>query len=211
MENKTNERVPMAILSCFLIAFILQGILKINGVFVFEKALDWKIFELIDKYKFIQIVYYSFISFISVYCLSISFMSKCYSKKWYHYVVMILGCICVTLLKYYTEYVVGLEFVYDAILYIIIPLFVNFTTDTKNLIFKDKSLNAIVITITFQILGYLFYLGLCCWSTMLNSIILINQAFLPASTMFLIFFEVYLGMGLFMITLNNIIKIKGEK
>ena len=49
MNNKDNSKVPIAILSCFLIAFILQGILKISGVFIFEKALDWEIFKIIDN------------------------------------------------------------------------------------------------------------------------------------------------------------------
>ena len=50
MANK-NNKVPIAILSCFLIAFILQGVLKISGILVFEKALNWEIFDIIDTHK----------------------------------------------------------------------------------------------------------------------------------------------------------------
>jgi hypothetical protein len=68
--EKDNKKVPIAILSCFLIAFILQGILKISGLFVFEKALNLEIFNIIDNSILFQIFYYSLLSFISIYCLS---------------------------------------------------------------------------------------------------------------------------------------------
>ena len=82
-----NHKVPSAILSCFLIAFIIQGVLKLSGIFVFDKALDWDIFKIIDNNKFLYVVYYSILIFIVEYCLSFALTTKCYSKKWYHTVI----------------------------------------------------------------------------------------------------------------------------
>lgn len=75
MNNK-NNKVPIAVLSCFLIAFIIQGILKLCGIFVFEKALDLDIFKLIDNNLWLQIIYYSLIVFATMYCLSFSLTSR---------------------------------------------------------------------------------------------------------------------------------------
>ena len=209
--EKNNNKVPVAILSCFLIAFILQGILKISGVFIFEKALNWEIFKIIDNHKWLQIIYYSLISMISVYSLSFALTSRPYSDKWYHYFIIILSCFMITTLKLTVQYNVTIQIIYDIILYILVPIIINFSTQTKYLAFKTKNLNCIVFTITIQVLLYFCYLGVCYWSSMLNSIIIINQVFLVSSAMFLIFFETYIGMILLMLTLNYFIKLKGEK
>ena len=56
-----NKKVPLAILCCFLIAFLIQGILKLSGVFIFEKVLDWDIFSIIDSNLWLNILFNSII------------------------------------------------------------------------------------------------------------------------------------------------------
>lgn len=206
MGNKNNKKVPMAILSCFLIAFILQGILKISGIFVFEKALSWEIFKIIDNYKCLQIIYYSIIAFISVYCLSFALNSRCYSNKWYHYVVIAIFSITFATIRDFTNTIIVLEYLSDIILYVAVPIFINLTTNNKYRIFKHKDLNSIVLLISMQISLYFTYLGLCYWSSMLSSFIITSQIRMYASSMFLVFFEMYTGLALLMLSLNNFIK-----
>ena len=100
--EKDNSKVPVAILSCFLIAFILQGILKMCGIFVFEKALNWEIFNIIDSCFWTQVVFYSFIVFIVVYCLSFTMTSRAYTDKWYHYLIIVIPVNIITYIRWVT-------------------------------------------------------------------------------------------------------------
>lgn len=214
MENKTNERVPMAILSCFLIAFILQGILKISGVFVFEKALSWEIFRIIDNNIFLNVLFQCILNVVAVYCLSFALTSRPYSNKWYHYVLIVLPSIIVTTIRTVILTPMYLEYLFDIILYIIIPIVINLTTDKKYILFGKRDLNYIVINISVQILLYFCYLELAYWSSLLNSLVPVIQECLLSSVMFLIYFEFYIALGLLMLTFNitikNINKNKGD-
>ena len=202
--NKNNSKVPSAILSCFLIAFVIQGILKINGIFIFEKALDWDIFRIIDSYKILEIIYYTIINAFAIYCLSFSFAKKIYSNKWYHYVLIIGGSSLITSLKLLLTYSVEIQFVYDILSYVIIPTIISLTLDKEDRVFDKISLEAIIITISVQIALYFCYLGLCYWSLMLNSLIISIQVTLYASVHFLVFFEMYIGLVMIMLSLNRI-------
>lgn len=207
-----NSKVPMAILSCFLIAFIIQGILKLCGILVFEKALDWEIFEVIDNTLWLSIIYYSIINFIAVYCLSFALTTKPYSNKWYHYVFIIIGSFGITTLRMLIKTPMQIEYIYDFIAYILIPIIVNFTTSKNNKICTNNKLNDIILTISMHILLYFFYLGLSYWSNLLNSLIPITQTILYSSTHFLIYFEIYIGLITLMLSLNIMIKnLKGEE
>ena len=202
MDNKDNRKVPKVILSCFLIAFIIQGILKISGVFIFEKALNWEIFEIIDKYLMLKITYYALITMIGVYCLSFALTTKYYSKKWYHYLVIFVFSYGFATLRTLIQTPAYIEYILDVVLYIIIPIFINLTTNKNNRIFEKINIVTLVTLISIQILLYLSYLGLCYWSSMLSSFVLISQTTMPASTSFLIFFEMYIGLILLMLSLN---------
>lgn len=206
MENKNNDKVPMAILSCFLIAFILQGILKISGVFVFEKALDWGIFKVIDNSKVLSIAHNSIITIVACYCLSFALTSKYYSRKWYHYLVIFVPSIIITTIRSLILTPMYLEYIFDIIVYILIPIIINLTTDEEHILFNKRNLHNIVITISVQILLYFCYLGLVYWSSLLNSLIPVIQECLVSSTMFLIYFEVYIALILLMLTFNFMIK-----
>ena len=197
MDNKNNKKVPLAILSCFLIVFIIQGMLKLSGIFVFEKALNWEIFALIDNSIFLQILYYSIVALISVYCLSFALTGKLYSKKWYVYILLIIASFGVTIMKFYIKTPFLFEFIYDAFSYILIPIVIN--------IIENKGRNIIELT-TIQILLYFAYLGLCYWSNLLNSLLPITQTVLHTSTHFLIYFEVYIGLVLLALSLNIFVK-----
>ena len=200
--EKDNSKVPIAILSCFLIAFILQGILKKSGVFVFEKALDWEIFRIIDNHKWLQIIYYGLINCIAMYCLSFALTTKPYSRKFYHYLVLLIVSMSITACRILISTPIFMEHIYDYCMYILTPIFINLTTDKNNLFSKTKNYNYIVFIISIQILLYLCYLGLCYWSSTLNSIIIIQQIYVYASSSFLIQFEVYTGLVLLMLSLN---------
>lgn len=200
-----NRKVPLAILCCFLIAFILQGTLKLCGVFVFDKALDWDIFRIIDSSIFLYVVYYSIFIFISIYCLSFCLLCKPYSKKWWHYVLIAVVSVAMTLIKRFTLATITNQIIYDIIIYVVLPVIINLTADKDNrLIFNDKVTNVVVIT-SLQILLYFSYMGLNYWSGMLNSIIATTQYVLQPSAMFLIITEVYIGLGLLMLSSNAII------
>lgn len=202
--NKNNNKVPSAILSCFLIAFIVQGILKLSGIFIFEKALNWDIFRIIDNNKIFEIIYYSLINAFAIYCMSFSFSKKIYSNKWYHYVLIIGGSGLITSLKLLLNYSVEIQFVYDILSYVVIPTIISLTLDKEDRVFKKVNLEAIIITISIQIALYFCYLGLCYWSLMLNSLIISIQVTLYASVHFLVFFEMYIGLFMIMLSLNRI-------
>lgn len=206
MENKTNERVPMAILSCFLIAFILQGILKINGVFVFEKALDWQIFNFIESSKWLRILYYGVLNTYAVYCFSFVFTTRWYSKKWYHYLIIVIPTTIVVIIKQTVIMPLKLQFLTDIILYVIVPLTIYFTTNKQDRLFADLSVFNVVTIISLQLFMYFGYLGLTYWSGLLNSFIPILQHFPRASTMFLIYFEVYMAELLILLSCNFMIR-----
>lgn len=203
---KNNDRVPVAILSCFLIAFVLQGILKISGVFIFEKALDWQVFTLIDTNKFLYIINNFAITTIIVYCLSFTLTSKCYSKKWYHYILICIPTLIVIIIKTFILMPLKIQFICDILLYIIIPLIVYFTTNKQDRLFSENSIFGAVSVISIQILLYFCYLGLCYWSNLLNSLLPIVQTYLSSSTIFLIYFEVYMAQILLMLSCNFMIK-----
>lgn len=202
-----NQKVPVALLSCFLIAFVLQGILKLCGVFIFEKALDWDIFRIIDSSKALSIIYYSLLNFIAVYCLSFALTSRPYSKKWYHYLLIFIGSFGTTIFKFLLNTPLQVEFIYDMISYIIIPVIINITTTSDCRMFKLDNITNIILTITLQILLYFSYLGLCYWSTLLNSLILVTQVVVYASTTLLIAFEAYIGLITLMLSLNVFVKL----
>lgn len=207
--NKDNSKVPSAILSCFLIAFIIQDILKLSGIFIFEKALNWDIFSIIDNSKVLEIIYYTIINTFAVYCLSFAFSRKTYSNKWYHYILVIGIAGITTGLKYLLPYKVEIQFVYDILSYIIVPTIISLTLDNKYRVFDKINLNAVIITLTMQIVLYFCYLGLCYWSLMLNSLIISTQVTLYSSTHFLVFFEMYIGLYMIMLSTSILIdKIK---
>ena len=198
--NKNNSKVPSAILSCFLIAFVIQGILKTNGIFIFEKALDWDIFRIIDSHKILEIIYYTIINAFATYCMSFSFSKKIYSNKWWHYVLIVGVSVLITSLKLLLQYNLEIQFVYDIISYVVIPTIISLTLDKQDRVFNKITLEAIIITISAQTIFYFYYLGLGYWSGLLNSLNPVTQMTLYASTSFLIFFEMYIG--LLMLTLS---------
>lgn len=201
-----NDKVPVAILSCFLIAFILQGVLKISGIFVFEKALSWEIFKVIDSNTFLNIVHSSIITIIIVYCLSLALTSKCYSKKWYHYLLIMIPTVTIVTIRTLVLTPMYLEYIFDIVLYVLVPLIVNFTTDKEYILFNKRNIQNIVITISVQILLYFCYLGLAYWSSLLNSLIPVIQECPVSSVIFLIYFEVYMAIILLMLSFNSTIK-----
>ena len=202
----SNNRVPLAILCCFFIAFVLQGILKLSGVFIFEKALDWDIFAIIDNTLWLDILFNSIINIIAVYCLSFALTTRPYSNKWYHYVIIALSSVAMITLKLLVDVPVEFQFLIDIYLYIIVPLIINLTTSSEYKAFKNKSF---AITLTIQIMLYFCYLGLCYWSSLLNSILLIEPTQVCSMTSFLIFIEVYIGLVVIMLCCNILLsKIK---
>ena len=205
MNNKDNSKVPIAILSCFLIAFILQGILKISGVFIFEKALSWEIFKIIDSCFWAQVIFYSFIVFIVVYCLSFTMTSRAYTDKWYHYLIIIIPVNIITYIRWVRIIDIRLDILFDIILYIIIPFIINLTTQNKYRLFK-RDLFGIILTLSIQIILYFCYLGLKFWSSLLTSILILNTITVPVSTHFLIQIEVYIGLIGAMLSMNMLIK-----
>lgn len=193
MEHK-NRKVPIAVLSCFLIAFILQGVLKLSGVFVFEKALDWSIFKIIDNTLWMQIVYYSLIVLIIIYCLSFSLTRRPYSKKWYHYLIMVGGAFGIICLKYFTTTPPQMDFVYDFVAYIIIPAIITLTTNKRDRVIPRNDVYSIVVIIALHILLYFCYLGLTYWSNLLCSINPNIRLKITASNAFLTRLEVYFAL-----------------
>lgn len=204
--NKDNSRVPVAILCCFLIAFITQGILKLSGIFIFEKALNWQIFLVIDSNLFLQTIYYSLMVIIIVYCLSFSLTDKIYSNKWYHYVIIIVPSIFITFIRWINTFPYELEIILDFVLYVLIPFIVNLTSDKERKLFKTN-LFTIILTLSIQIGLYFCYLGLTYWSSILSSIcITSDMVIISSSTNFLIQFEKYIGLITFMLGMNMFIR-----
>ena len=208
--NKDNRKVPMAILSCFLIAFILQGILKLSGIFIFEKALNWEMFRIIDENITLQIIYYSLLVSVTVYCLSFALTTKSYSKKWYHYFLIFIVTFVIITIRVTKTISYELDIMFDICLYILIPFIVNLTTDKENKLFGNK-LNDIILTFTIQIGLYFCYLGLGYWSSLLTSIIPLDPIWLYSSLSFLTQFEMYIGIVTFTLSMNVlVIKIKED-
>lgn len=199
-----NSKVPSAILICFLIAFVVQGGLKLGGVFVFEKALDWQIFTIIDNSRVLQTIYYSIIVMIIVYCLSFVFTSKPYSKKWYHYVIIVVAAVGFTTFRL-NDLDYKIEILCDICLYVIIPFVINLTTEKEDKLLEVNLFN-VLLTLSIQIGLYFSYLGLTYWSSLLSSICIQNIIYLPASTNFLIQFEKYIGLIALMLSVNILIK-----
>lgn len=202
--TEKNSKVPIAILSCFLIAFILQGVLKLSGILVFEKALDWEIFSVIDKHKSLQIIFNSLIMLINVYCMSFAFTTKPYSNKWWHYILLIVTCFGITALRLLVTLNFTQQILLDIVVYVLMPLVINFTIDKENRLFQ-KDVFDFVTTTSLQIVIYFCYLGLSYWSGVLNSMIAINPIYVLSSSMFLIKTEIYIGMVTFMLSINLMI------
>lgn len=194
----SNRKVPTAILCCFLIAYIIQGILKLSGIFIFEKALDWDIFAIIDENIWLNILFNSIINIIAVYCLSFCLTTRPYSNKWYHYAIIIVSSVSMITLKLLVVIPIQFQFLIDVYLYIIVPLVINLTTNKK---YKVINKNFIIV-LAIQILLYFCYLGLCYWSLLLNSLIPIDQTILNSANMFLTFLEVYIGLVTIMLSFN---------
>lgn len=201
---KKNSKVPIAILCCFLIAFVLQGFLKLCGILVFEKALDWQIFNIIDKYKSLQIIFNSLIMLVNVYCMSFTFNTKPYSNKWFHYIILVIGCVGITSLRLLVPLNNTQHILLDIVVYILIPLIINFTLDKGNRLFQ-RSLFDFVITTSLQIALYFGYLGLSYWSGVLNSLFAIDPVYITSSAMFLIKTEIYTGLITLMLSINLVI------
>lgn len=207
-----NSKVPMAILSCFLIAFIIQGILKLCGVFIFEKAISWDIFRIIDNNIVLNVIYQILINIIAVYCLSFALTTKCYSRKWYHYIIILFSSVIITTIRTLILTPMYLEYLFDIILYIVIPIIINISSNKNYKLFEKLGLTNIITLISIQILLYFSYLGLTYWSSLLSSFIITSQVTLYSSAYFLIFLEVYIGLFLIMLSLNIFIsKQKGEE
>lgn len=202
--TEKNNKVPIAILSCFLVAFILQGVLKLSGILVFEKALDWEIFSIIDKYESTRIIYNSIIVMIAVYCLSFSFTSKPYSNKWYHYVIIVLSSFCIVTIRMRFNLTNKEHLLLDVFAYIIVPFIINITSNFKNKVFSNNVFG-IITTFSINIALYFYYLGLGYWSGVLNSLLPFNPIWLLSSAMFLINLEVYIGLFGFMLSSNILI------
>lgn len=203
-----NKKVPLAILCCFLIAFLIQGILKLSGVFIFEKALNWEIFAIIDSNLWLSILFNSIINIIAVYCLSFCLTTRPYSNKWYHYVIIVVSSVSMITLKLLVFIPIKFQFLIDAFLYIVVPLIINLTTDKEYKIFKSRNF---IVIFAIQILLYFCYLGLCYWSSVLNSLLPIDQVVLNSMDTFLIYFEVYIGLIALMLSCNILqSKIKGD-
>lgn len=203
--NKDNSKVPVAILSCFLIAFILQGALKLSGVFIFEKALNWEIFYLIDRYKITQVIYYSFLMSMTTYCLSFALTNKPYSNKWYHYVIIVGASICVTTLRMYVTLTYQINILVDVFIYVLVPLSITLTTSIKNRLFRNNIFE-IILAISIHIILYFCYLGLGYWITLLTSILPLDTMWLTSSLMFLTQLEIYIGTAMIMLSMNCLIK-----
>ena len=208
--NKSNNKVPIAILSCFLITFIIQGILKLSGVFVFEKAIDWEIFKIIDDTLWLKIIHYSLIMFVTMYCLSFVFTNKAYSTKWYHYIILVIGAFGITTLRLLVSLSNQIQIILDTISYIVIPYIICLTTQEKDRLFKNN-LFGIVITLALQIMMYFAYLGLGYWSALLCSLYPICPTWVSSSANFLMQLEIYIAIISFLISGNMLVKyLKGD-
>lgn len=208
--NKSNNKVPISFLSCFLITFIIQGILKLSGVFVFEKAIDWEIFKIIDDTLWLKIIYYSLIMFVTMYCLSFVFTNKAYSTKWYHYIILVIGAFGITTLRLLVSLSNQIQIVLDTISYIVIPYIICLTTQEKNRLFNNN-LFGIIVMLALQIMMYFAYLGLVYWSALLCSFYPISPMWASSSANFLMRLETYMALASFLISGNMLVKyLKGD-
>lgn len=200
--TEKNNKVPIAILSCFLIAFILQGVLKISGILVFEKALNWEIFSVIDKSITLQSIIYPLFVCLTIYCLSFSLSTKPYSKKWFHYLlILIFGYSSTIYRTLITDYSYKIDIIIDIVIYVLLPFIISITNDNDKRLFKND-LYGIVTSLAIHIFMYLAYLGLCYWSSLLTSLLIINPIYVSSSTNFLIRLELYTGLVTFMLSMN---------
>ena len=205
MKQK-NYKVPFAVLSCFLIAFVLQGVLKLCGVFVFDKALEWRIFTVIDNTLWLQIVYYSLAVIIISYCLSFSLTDKFYSKNWYHYVIIVLCSFGVTTLRLMvTPLSFSIQILLDLFIYVLVPSVIYFTTAKENRMLGNDVFG-FVVGIAFHIMLYFIYLGLNYWSGVLSSFIFIRPEYANSVSLFLVKLEVYFALVSFALSTNVIVK-----
>lgn len=207
---KTNKKVPIAILSFFMVAFLIQVVLKLSGVFIFEKALDWQIFGIIDNNLWFSIPYYSLFVLLPIYCLSFTLTTKPYSNKWYHYVIIVVASVSVTVFKLLCKFDVRttllIDILVDLVIYIGVPLLIYFTSSKSNRLFEVLNITNIIVVIASQILIYFAYLGLNYWSLLLNSFIPTSQIFLYASSALLVQMEVYAGLVMLMLSINILIE-----
>lgn len=203
--NKNNRKVPIAILGCFLIAFIIQGVLKFCGILVFEKALDWEIFSIIDNSKTLQCIIYPIFVCLTIYCLSFALTTKPYSTKWFHYVLIVIFGYASTIYKLLIiDYPYKLDIMIDVIIYIILPFVINITNSNDKKLFKNN-IYGIITSLSMHILMYCAYLGLSYWSGLLTSLLPIKPVYLSSSTHFLIRLEIYIGLITFMLSMNSLI------
>lgn len=206
---KTNKKVPIAILSFFMVAFLIQVVLKLSGVFIFEKALDWQIFGIIDNNLWLAIPYYSLFVLTTIYCLSFVLTGKPYSKKWYHYLIIVVASFGVTIFKLLVTFnartTLLIDIVVDILIYICIPLLIYFTTPKTERLFGTTNITNVIIVIAIQILLYFCYLGLNFWTGLLNSLIPVNQIFVQSSFALLLQLEVYMALVTLMLSINILI------
>ena len=202
--NKDNKKVPLAILSCFLIAFIIQGCLKLCGILVFEKALDWEIFNVIDNNKILQVIIYPIFVCLAIYCLSFALTTKPYSTKWFHYVLIIVFGYGSTIYRtLITDYSYRIDIIIDVVIYIVLPFIINITSSNDKKLFKSN-VYGIITSLAIHIIMFCAYLGLCYWSSLLTSLLIINPVYLSSSTNFLIGIELYIGLIAFMLSMNSL-------
>ena len=146
-----------------------------------------------------------------MYCLSFSLTSRPYSKKWFHYVILTISSIGITILRLLVSLSYIVQIVIDLFIYIVVPIVINLTSSNEDRLLKKNVFN-VVLTITIQCGLYFCYLGLTYWSCLLNSMLITTPLFVTASRQFLVRLEVYLGLFAFMLGMNLTIKnLKGDK
>ena len=131
------------------------------------------------------------IVFTITYCLSFSLTSRPYSNKWYHYVILAISSIGITVLRLLVPLSYVVQIVIDLFIYIIIPIIINLTSDNECRLLNKNIFNIILI-ITIQCGLYFCYLGLTYWSCLLNSMLITTPLFTTASRQFLVGLEVYI-------------------
>lgn len=197
-----KNKIAVATLACFLVAFVAAYALKILGIFIFEKALDWQIFKIIDENRFLLIAFYTVLTFGIMYCLTFAPSGKLYSKIWWHYVILAATSIGTVLGRLYFVPVPQAHFIYDIIAYIGIPIIFN--------IFIFKTIDKMVAIVT-SIFLYFCFAGMTDWSNMLNELLDIYITNPPASTYMLIYTEVLIGLGLILLSGNYAINYLKEE
>jgi|GEM_PF-5130821 len=202
-----KHKVATAFLVCFLTAFTSLYLLKIIGVpIVNEAVLNSGFFRFIDERKWLLVIYFCVLNLIGAYCLCFAMNDKPYSKVWWHYLVIVVPTILVTLGRIYLMPISQMDIVYDIILYIILPIFFAFFINKNNHNIKNK-----VILLLFTLILYFYFIGTTWWSAILNGYIYCENAPPAISSTFLIFLEVYIGLGLLVAAMNYFIKYKNEE